>query len=128
MDSNVLIAAFATRGLCQAVMELCLEHHELILSRDVLEEVHRNLREKIKLPAARAGEVVSFLKSRAKVISPEPLDPRICSDPGDVKVLGAAVAGKADLLVTGDKELLSIAVVRGIPVVSPREFWTRMRK
>jgi len=128
LDSNVIIAAFATRGLCQSLFELCLEHHSILLSDELLEEIRRNLREKIKLPASKIGEIVSFLKAQATVVSPEPLPGKICRDPDDVKVLSLAVTGKADLIVTGDKDLLVLKVVQGIPIVSPRDFWERLRK
>jgi len=128
LDSNVVIAAFATRGLCQSLFELCLEHHSILVSVEFLEEIRRNLREKIRLPAPRVGEILSFLKDQAAVISPEPLHGKICRDPDDVKVLSLAVTGKADLIVTGDKDLLVLKVVQGIPIVSPRDFWERLRK
>ncbi len=128
LDSNVIIAAFATRGLCQSLFELCLEHHSILLSDELLEEIRGNLLEKIKLPASKINEIVSFLKNQAAVISPEPLPEKICRDPDDVKVLSLAVTGKADLIVTGDKDLLVLEVVQGIPIVSPRDFWARLRK
>ena len=50
LDSNVLIAAFAARGLCDALFELCLEKHEIAASAPILVEVRENLKTKIKLP------------------------------------------------------------------------------
>jgi predicted nucleic acid-binding protein len=42
-------------------------------------------------------------------------------------VLGTAVAGQADYLVTGDKQLLELGNYQGIPILSPREFYDRVR-
>jgi putative PIN family toxin of toxin-antitoxin system len=128
LDSNVIIAAFATRGLCQSLFELCLEHHSILLSAELLEEVRRNLLEKIKLPTPRVNDIASFLKDQAVMVSPEPLPGKICRDPDDEKVLSLAVMGKVALIVTGDKDLLVLKVVQGIPIVSPRDFWNRLRK
>lgn len=128
LDSNVIIAAFATRGLCQSLFELCLEHHTILLSDELLEEIRRNLREKIRLPAPRITAIASFLKDQTEVVSPELLPGKICRDPDDVKVLSLAVSGKAALIVTGDKDLLVLEVIQGIPIVSPRNFWDRLRK
>lgn len=50
LDANVIIAAFAARGLCEAVLELCLSDHDIIVSRHLLDEVRRHVVGKIKLP------------------------------------------------------------------------------
>jgi len=50
LDTNVLISAFAARGLCYALFELCLEKHEIIISLHILNELKVNLEKKIKLP------------------------------------------------------------------------------
>ena len=42
IDSNVAIAAVAARGLCEAVLELCLEHHHLIIGEGILREIEKN--------------------------------------------------------------------------------------
>ena len=50
LDANVVVAAFASRGLCESILELCLDSHEIILSEHLLDEISRNLIKKIKLP------------------------------------------------------------------------------
>ena len=50
-----------------------------------------------------------------------------CRDPDDLPLLGTAVAGRASLLVTGDKDLLVLREHAGIPIVTPRECYDRMR-
>ena len=45
-----------------------------------------------------------------------------CRDPQDDKVLEIAVAGKADVIVTGDDDLLALHPFEGIPIVGPAEF------
>jgi predicted nucleic acid-binding protein len=47
----------------------------------------------------------------------------VCRDPDDDVVLGTAVAGRCDAIVTGDKDLLGLVRFREIAVVSPRDFW-----
>ena len=46
----------------------------------------------------------------------------ICRDPDDEKYLEAAVGGRAQALVSGDKDLLVLKTIHGIPVLSPRAF------
>jgi predicted nucleic acid-binding protein len=51
-----------------------------------------------------------------------PLPPKACRDPGDVKVLGVAVAASANFIVTGAKDLLVLKTYRDVPILSPRAF------
>jgi len=57
----------------------------------------------------------------------DPADVEFPADPADAKILACAVAGKADVIVTGDKRhLLPLKKYRGIPIVSPAEFLDRI--
>ena len=49
LDANVIIAAFASRGLCESIFELCLESHELSLSNFLLNEIETNLVNKLNI-------------------------------------------------------------------------------
>ena len=46
----------------------------------------------------------------------------VCRDPQDDHVLALAVSGRADLIVTGDADLLVLDPFRGIPILTPRAF------
>jgi predicted nucleic acid-binding protein len=58
-----------------------------------------------------------------QVVTPVVLDAHVCRDPDDDVVLGTAVAGKCEAIVTGDKDLLDLGSYEGIVIVSPRTFW-----
>ena len=60
LDTNVLVSAFASRGLCTDLFELILLEHELIVGKQVLLELRRSMRQKIKLPVARRA--IHFLQ------------------------------------------------------------------
>lgn len=124
LDSNVVIAAFASRGLCSDVFELCLYEHSVVLSRSLLQEIHRGLRNKVKLPQSLADSIRRFLSSEAEIVTPARVPKDSCRDPSDNKVLGTAVASKADAIITGDEDLLVLRQFRSIPILSPREFWS----
>jgi putative PIN family toxin of toxin-antitoxin system len=126
LDTNVLVAAFAARGLCEAVFEACLASHEIVVSQHILGELRRNLRGKIKLPAARADAVLSFLRENAALVIPAKVPADACRDRTDLAVLGTAVAARADCLVTGDADLLELGAFQGIPILSPRTFHDRL--
>jgi len=127
LDTNVLLAAFATRGLCDALLEACLASHEIVLSEHILGELRRHLRGKIRLPAERADSILSFLRQSATVVVPAKVTPDACRDRTDLAVLGTALAAGADCLVTGDRDLLELRTFKGIPVLSPRAFHDRLR-
>jgi putative PIN family toxin of toxin-antitoxin system len=122
LDANVIIAAFAARGLCESIMEVCLSEHEILLSSELLEEILRNLRSKIKLSAKIVDDIGDLLLEQGRMIDPVPLPLDICRDPDDVKILGLAVAASANYIVTGDKDLLVIEEFQGIPILNPRAF------
>jgi putative PIN family toxin of toxin-antitoxin system len=127
LDSNVLVSAFATRGLAADALRVVLAEHELLVPSIVLEEVDRVLREKLQVPPAVLAVVRQVLESQTIVPRPAALLPVSVRDPDDAWVLASAVAGGADLLVTGDADLLSVAAASPIPILTPRAFWERLR-
>ena len=127
LDTNVLVAAFATRGLCQSVFELCLDRHSLAISEALIEELTSALRAKIKLPRPAVAEIEEYVRSTARVVSPSPLPRRVCRDPDDDQVLALAVTAEAQMIITGDDDLRVLRRHLGIEIVSPREFWDRQR-
>ena len=122
LDANVIVAAFAARGLCESVMEVCLSEHEIVLSDELLDEILENLLQKIKLPSGVVDGIGELLREQANMLNPIPIAQGVCRDPDDIKVLSLAVASKADYIVTGDKDLLVLKKFEGIPILSPRSF------
>lgn len=123
LDANVVIAAAAARGLCEAVFEICLERCQIISCEELLHEGAKALRVKLQLPPKVADEYVLLLRDHAEVLSPIPIEPGTCRDAADDMVLGLARAGHADLIVTGDKDLLVLERFGPTRIVSPRDFW-----
>ena len=66
LDTNIVVAAFATRGLCADVVRTVLAEHELVLSSTVIEELTRTLIEKIRLPETAVREIEAFLRATDK--------------------------------------------------------------
>jgi putative PIN family toxin of toxin-antitoxin system len=127
LDTNVLVSAFASRGLCAEVLELVLLDHDLILGRNVVREFEKALREKVKLPVVRSTEIIDFVSSEATQIV-DKAEPAIVNvDAADALVLGEALASHADIFVTGDAALLRLAAIGALKIVSPRQFWQVLR-
>jgi putative PIN family toxin of toxin-antitoxin system len=125
LDSNVFIAAVASRGLCEAIVELCLERHSLIAGEGILAELEDKLRTKVKVPPRVVAEYMKFLRQNVEVVRPEKLDPKTCRDPSDLMVLGLVSSGDAQAIVTGDKDLLVLGSFKGASVMIPTSlcFW-----
>ncbi len=123
LDTNVLVSAFATRGLCADVLRLVLAEHTLVISDLVLRELARVLRTRIKLPQAKVEDIVRFLREHE--VAPKPATPSDLPirDEDDRWVLASAVSGEAEVLVTGDRDLLDVAAQAPLKIVDPRGFW-----
>ena len=124
LDANVLIAAFVARGLCAELLEYCVREHEPVASVAILEEVRRNLVTKIRVSVSQADQTIKLLRTRLPVVQPVALGAQVCRDPDDDVVLGTAIAGRCDAIVTGDNDLLDLRSYKGIAIVSPRSFWS----
>ena len=127
LDTNVLVAAFATRGLCADVVRLVLAEHDLITGEVVLVELSDVLTRRLKLPSSTVAAILALL--RAQEVVPKPVKPLELPirDPDDRWVLASAVNGKADVLVTGDEDLLAVAAHAPVRIVNPRGLWEQLR-
>jgi len=128
LDTNVLVAAFATRGLCADVLRHVLAEHELIVGEVVLTELRRVLTHRLRLPRPTIEAILQFLREHETVPKPkEPSDFPI-RDSDDQWILASALAGRADVLITGDRDFLDLADAAPLRILDPRGFWELARK
>jgi putative PIN family toxin of toxin-antitoxin system len=127
LDTNVLVSAFATRGLCADLLRHVLTEHELVVGEVVLTELRRVLAEWIRLPSTTIAEIEAFL--RESIVVPRPRRPSEVKlrDPSDAWVLASAITGRADVLVSGDDDLLELRARLPVSIMSPRQFWDMAR-
>lgn len=103
---------------------------ELITSRALLDELERVLGYRRLVPllgqvGLKRGEVTELVARTAIVVQPgDPVS--VARDIADNRVLEAAVAGEADMIVTGDDDLLSLGSFEGIEIMTAREALTRL--
>jgi putative PIN family toxin of toxin-antitoxin system len=126
-DSNVIIAAFAARGLCNALFESCIGIHEIVLCEEILHEISDKLENKLLLPDEITRQILKLLRSHALIVNPERVARNAVRDHKDLMVLGSAVAGKVSYIVTGDKDLLEIGEHKDIKIIDPRAFWEKLK-
>ncbi|MBM4435714.1 MAG: putative toxin-antitoxin system toxin component, PIN family [Actinobacteria bacterium] len=123
LDTNVLVSAFTARGLSADVFRLVVAEHRLLTGQVNLEELRRVLLRRMHAPREFVTAIERLLRDHFIVPKPaRPLDVRI-RNAADRWVLASAVAGEADVLVTGDKDLLSASEAAPLPVLDPRGFW-----
>jgi putative PIN family toxin of toxin-antitoxin system len=127
LDTNVLVSAFASRGVCADVLRVVLAAHTLVTGEVVLRELGRVLRARIGLPPGIVREIDEFLREYEVVAKPATRAAVPQRDPDDQWVVASAVGGRADVLVTGDRDLLDIATDAPIKIVYPRGFWDLVR-
>ena len=100
LDTNVLIAAFISKGSCHTLVEQCLSVHSCMTSEFILNELREKLTKKFKSA---------------------PLESNVCRDPDDDRVLATAITGNAVCIITGDKDLLILKKFGEIDILSPSE-------
>ena len=121
VDTNVLIAGLAGEGLCRDIVKRRLPTCELFTSRALLDELTEKLATKFNLKPDELPLLKTY-EAEASVIKPEPLPKQFCRDADDDEVLAVAIAAKAEMILTGDKDLLVLEKFQGIRIISPRQF------
>lgn len=124
LDSNVLVSALLSpSGKCASILRLVLSG-KLIVCLDVrifLEYQQVLLRDKFRFTEEHVHELLEYIWSSGVVLSPDPLRTTL-PDPFDQPFLEAAVEGKVDYLITGNRAHYSGAESFGVQVVSPADF------
>lgn len=127
LDTNVVVAALATRGLCADLFQAVLADHQLVVGEALLRELRRVLSRKLRLAPALIDEVEALLRSQGEVVGEAPATTLEIRDPADRVIVAEAIAGGAEVLVTGDAGLLRVAAGAPLPIVAPRAFWELLR-
>jgi uncharacterized protein len=128
LDTNVLVSAFASRGLSADLLEVVTIEHELVTGRGVLKELERVLRIKLKVPASRCAEVVELIASEAVLVVDEGAAVECDADEDDKLILGEALAGDAEVFVTGDADIVALKTMGSMQIVTPRQLWDLLRQ
>lgn len=131
LDTNVLIGALITRNtppdeLYRAWLQRAVEVVTSTAQLAELADVLARPRLQRYVDAEEAAVIVEHLETRAVVLRNPPAV-TLSSDPADNAILAAAIAGKVDLIVSGDRRhMLVLGEAGGIPVVTAREALERL--
>ncbi len=124
VDTNVLISGAFYCGPSSRILDACVQGKlRLVLSSDIVEEYSRVgeefSRTRPNIPFANFLDIV--IKAALLVDAPSLPEP-VCKDPDDDKFIACALAGRASVITSGDKHLLSVSGYAGIAILPPKRF------
>ncbi len=121
-DTNVILSALITQGLSSRVLNICIDKHQLFISSWIINEVLLKLDVKMHVSKSEIERVSVFLDNIFNKIDPEGDLPTLCRDKDDNNILLLAQNVKANIIITGDNDLLSLKEYLKIKIISPRQF------
>ena len=128
VDTNVFISALFWRGIPDRVIGIFKRQEALLLlSEDILAELERKLSSakfatRVSAIGTSPAEVVDTFRGMAEITAPADVPENAVRDPKDRMILACAVGGKADIIVSGDKDLVVLKTYQGISIVTPSDF------
>ncbi|KAF0216671.1 MAG: PilT protein domain-containing [Geobacteraceae bacterium] len=123
-DTNVLIAAFLSEGVCaKLLLRARKKQFQLVVCPFVLQEFERVLSKKFAAAHSEVREALELVDEAAALkVQPVKEVAGVCRDEDDDNVLACAQAAKADYLVTGDADLLVLESFEKTRIITPRVF------
>lgn len=124
VDTNVLVSAFLWTGTPGRVIELAGEKEvQLVTSRALLEELaatltKRKLAKHVAATGLSSDQMLAHYRRVATLVTARQLDAQVSRDADDDAVLACALAARADLIVSGDDDLLTLQSFNGIPIIT----------
>jgi len=126
LDTNVLLSGIAYPASVPGKIMAAWRHGsiDVFLCDFIVEELRRVLPRLVHrhgLTASEIDDLVDCLSIQAELVEPAADPEQALRDTNDQPVLGALKSAKADYLITGDKDLLALAL--SYPIVTPTQFW-----
>ena len=123
-DTNVLISAVISNGYEFELLKLAkLEKLHLIISYEILWEFEEVIkRPKFGFSPEQILNAIEQIKSISEIIETSIKLDIVKRDPDDNKVIETALEGKADYIISGDKDLLDLKEHNSIKIINAREF------
>lgn len=124
LDTNVLIAAFLTEGICSKLLMRARKHqYHLVTCPFILDEFTSVLRRKLSATPGEVKAALHLIREAAQTVADPPhAAAGTCRNSDDDNVLDCLIASGADYLVTGDADLLALKTFGKKPVIRPRDF------
>jgi len=131
IDTNCFVSRLLTpKSINSQAVRYAFDFHQILVSADTLTELE------IVLSRKKFNNYVSFeerqkfilyLKNLAEIVDITN-HVQVCRDPKDDKFLSLAIAGNANIIITGDEDLLVLKCYQNIPILSPKDFLAQVDK
>ncbi|MCL4869203.1 MAG: putative toxin-antitoxin system toxin component, PIN family [Anaerolineae bacterium] len=129
LDTNVLVSGIiVARGSPAYILDRLYEGKwQLITSPLLLTEfseviVRPHIARKYPQVIRNAEALLDFFRAHATMVVGKPVNTYVNDDPDDDAVVACAIDGQANYIVSGDPHLVSLQQVKGIPILTPRQF------
>lgn len=128
LDASVLVSGFLTNGPTRTILNLAEHgHFRMVLSAVILQETRSSLSKPKLIKAYRhtAEAIRDFCEGAAEaalLVEGDPAFVSPCRDPNDHHVIATAIAAAAQVIVTGDNDLLDLGRYETIRILTPRQF------
>jgi putative PIN family toxin of toxin-antitoxin system len=125
-DTNIFVSALILPGSCaeQAVTRVIAGTDRLILSKPILDELLGVLARKFCHDREALARVAVWLGDLAEWVHPT-RRLNAATEEADNRILECALAGRAEIVVTGDKDLLHLGTFEGIGIITLKEYLSR---
>jgi len=124
LDTNVFISGVFFSGPPYDILKAWIDERiQIVISSEILQEYQRVGEElQYRYPEIKIIPILKSFSKNAILISAPSLPHQVCVDPDDDKFLACAVAGNAELIISGDRHLLDINDFQSIKIIKPRMF------
>ncbi len=123
LDTNIYISALILPGgqAEKAIFKILEEKHELLISKPILNEILMVLSKKFIRDRENLSRVALWITDIATFVIPKGRI-EILKDEPDNRILECAIEGNADIIVTGDKDMLKLRKFKNIKIISLKYF------
>jgi uncharacterized protein len=124
LDTNVFISGIFFSGPPSQILKAWENQSlQIVLSKQILDEYQRVADElSLKYPQIDITPIIELVTIYGQFIDTKGLDISICEDPDDNKFIECAIAGKCNIIVTGDTHLLKLIAYKDVKTLKPRAF------
>lgn len=129
VDTNVFISGTIWKGTPHRVLELwSASKFKLVVSNEIVNEYESVLNKILTHQPELVERILETIRMHSEYVQPIKLPKPICRDPNDDMFLSAALAGKVDYIVSGDKDLLVLSNVWDVKILNPRQFLDAVKR
>lgn len=125
LDTNILVSGifFPSGPPRQILLHWERGKLDLVILNEIFDEYSRTTEDiRVHYPDTDIAKTLNLVLFNSEICEPEPLAQPVCKDLKDDKFIACAIAGKAKIIVSGDKHLLAVSGYQGVEIIRPKAF------